>query len=520
MPNETSAGKKFNVMVYMAADNSLSEECIFSLKEMQRVGAADNVSATAQFHTSAKNTLPRRFKIASQGTANSTPDQRGATAGSSPNYLCDEDGKLDHEDRSNVVIYESEEEKKRTRAEKNDAKHRLKGDPACVNCKKQEGLSDYDSPTASEPNVLRDFILGAITENPGPDVCNIVVLSGHGNGAVGEFLRSNQSQSSLDIKRLGEIFPDLISSQLGRKIDILIMDSCLMSMAEVAYELKEKVDYLIGSEGFELSTGWPYHHLMNEINEASSNNVEANINTFEARTLAIKLVERYIKYYLDYDIAAVSVDQALLDLSKSGGLANGVRNLADALLGAIGKDRILDVVILAHWRAQSYNADQYVDLWDFCSQLAQYRTGGEIQTACLELQRLIEEDFVVKHGYSGAAFQHSHGVSIYFPWAADCQFIEDFKDLNNYNRLEFAKVTRWGEFIREYLCRSRREIYNCREHEIKNDDLKVYIPTDEYRTNIRTNDPISKGGSGATGKVRNPPVGFYRELCGKFPVEE
>ncbi len=511
MPNKTPAGKKFNIMVYMAADNSLSEECVFSIKEMQRVGVANNVSATAQFHTSAKNTLPRRFKIAGHGAANSTPGLRGATSG--PNYLCDEDGKLDHEDRSNVVIYESEEEKKRTRAEKNDAKHRLKGDPECLNCKKQEGLSDYDSPTASEPNVLRDFILGAITENPGPDVCNIVVLSGHGNGAVGEFLRSNQSQSSLDIKRLGEIFPDFISSQLDRKIDILIMDSCLMSMAEVAYELKDKVDYLIGSEGFELSTGWPYHHLMNEINEAGKNNVDAE-------TLAGNLVKKYIEYYLDYDLAAVSVDQALLDLNKSDDLAMGVRKLADALLGAIGKDRILDVIILAHWRAQSYNADQYVDLWDFCSQLAQYRTNGEIDDTCRNLQDLIEKDFVIQHGYSGAAFQHSHGVSIYFPWAADCQFIEDFKDLNNYNRLAFAKVTRWGELIREYLCRSRREIYNCREHEIKNDDLKVYIPTDEYRTNIRMNDPINKGGSGATGRVRNPPVGFYRELCGKFPVEE
>ena len=38
---------------------------------------------------------------------------------------------------------------------------------------------------------------------------------------------------------------------LGKKIDILGMDACFMSMGEVAYEIRESVDVLVGAEGLE-----------------------------------------------------------------------------------------------------------------------------------------------------------------------------------------------------------------------------------------------------------------------------
>jgi Clostripain family len=45
------------------------------------------------------------------------------------------------------------------------------------------------------------------------------------------------------------------NAQAQHHIDILGMDSCLMSMAEVYYQLVGSVDYLVGAEGFEPSGG-------------------------------------------------------------------------------------------------------------------------------------------------------------------------------------------------------------------------------------------------------------------------
>ena len=42
------------------------------------------------------------------------------------------------------------------------------------------------------------------------------------------------------------------------KVDVLAFDACLMQMAEVAYEVKDLADYVVGSEETEPGPGYPY----------------------------------------------------------------------------------------------------------------------------------------------------------------------------------------------------------------------------------------------------------------------
>ena len=49
-----------------------------------------------------------------------------------------------------------------------------------------------------------------------------------------------------------------------------------------------------------------------------------------------------------------------------------IRELRKSRPEAEGGDEdtlVRDLVILAHWRAQSYKFEQYTDLWDFCEEL-------------------------------------------------------------------------------------------------------------------------------------------------------
>ena len=52
---------------------------------------------------------------------------------------------------------------------------------------------------------------------------------------------------------------------MTKVLAILGMDSCLMSMAEVYYQLVGNVDYLVGAEGFEPSGGWPYQRILDSL---------------------------------------------------------------------------------------------------------------------------------------------------------------------------------------------------------------------------------------------------------------
>ena len=53
-----------------------------------------------------------------------------------------------------------------------------------------------------------------------------------------------------------------VGPQIGHKIDVVGLDSCLMSTAEIGYELRHYVDYLVSSQGNVDDIGWPYADLL------------------------------------------------------------------------------------------------------------------------------------------------------------------------------------------------------------------------------------------------------------------
>src|SRR5262249_23659463 len=126
----------------------------------------------------------------------------------------------------------------------------------------------------------------------------MLILSGHGSGAVGDFLGGNTPTARLAIRDLPEVlesFTEQLKKINGKKkIDVLGMDSCLMSMAEVAYEVHRYVDFMVGAEGFERNSGWPYARLL-ELLMTSKDPLELS-----AEGMATAIVEDYTEYYENY----------------------------------------------------------------------------------------------------------------------------------------------------------------------------------------------------------------------------
>ena len=54
---------------------------------------------------------------------------------------------------------------------------------------------------------------------------------------------------------------DIPGTRYDPEIGIFGMDVCLMSMAEVTYELRGYVKYAIGSESYSPAAGWPYRAM-------------------------------------------------------------------------------------------------------------------------------------------------------------------------------------------------------------------------------------------------------------------
>jgi hypothetical protein len=435
-------GKKWAVMIYLAGNNNLAEESVWSLLEMQRAFESARQEATAT-----SGTVSAFAQFDSPLTGDLEPGQSFYSDGTAP----------------------TKEPGANTRGE-------------------------------SYRVILRNFIERGLEKHPADHY--MVVLSGHSSGAGGNFLPTGNRV--LTIPELRTIFDDkdpnsrfrglkeILSFRPGAedgKLDILGLDSCLMSMAEVACELKDHVRFLIGAEGFELNTGWPYYEILTRLLRRGSDETP--------RELAAAFVGEYIDYYKKYVVAGQSADLAACDLSQCQNLKDAVSQLAGALLENLpteeelekyheqlrqremkageqnnsaqdselpdrrirSKIRFRNALTLAHWEAQTYKNDQYADLYDFCSVLqrqlleADYQPTTDLREKCEAVKRAVSR-MVIASCYSGPAVQYSYGLSVFFPWSS--QTWDEWK--REYLELEFANENKWVDFLDRYVAVTRRPV--------------------------------------------------------------
>jgi hypothetical protein len=243
----------------------------------------------------------------------------------------------------------------------------------------------------------------------------------------------------LDGPALKSAFVKLRES-LGRKIDILGMDSCLMAMVEIAYQLRNCIDYMVACEDVTPIASWPYDSIFREL---------VSHPQMSPAELGQTVVRQYLIDYLD---ETRFVTQSLCHLDRSADLASAVDTLAVELIKGMSDNKVRTATMTARAMVQSYYIKDYVDLYNFCDLLADLLGDPkhDLTTACDSVKKVIgkvvgtgthADTFISAHGYYGFPLKDSHGASIYFP----CRHFS-----KQYNQLDFANSTAWGRFIESY----------------------------------------------------------------------
>jgi hypothetical protein len=509
---------KWTVLIYQAGDNNLSEECVYSLKEMKRVGAwklrsqhltaqgiredyLELVNVVVQFDPAGRGNPSRRFRIRGPGGDGSVSDDE-------------------------LIYYRRRE-------------------------------SD-----TSDPETLLRFLCESI-ERYRTDYY-MVVLAGRGAGTrEGFFLKDDERPLSsipnaFPIPMLKRVFNSRrLKDALGdKKINILGFDACLMSMVEICYELREidTLKWAIASEGFTINSGWPFDRIIQHIKEEKLKSPPIDI---APRALARYVVGEYIKYYFDYHLGGTSIDQAVIDLSRIEYLKTTIDDLANTLIREFEQEAhwyhhnskhdatkletldeyherekaesnkpaykgkkpyripyfhydengrpFQDAILLAHWAAQSYNGEQCVDVYDFCDLLQKRYPGQEdsngnsVWYACERVKNALvgtNTSVIDKSCYSGSAFQYSFGASLYFPWA-------EYDLAESYNYLDFGKYSAWTRFLRLYLKATKRLPRHAYD-----------MTADVFKE--RFTPPTDRGPGEKVFSMRNPPTEFFPDPCGYY----
>jgi hypothetical protein len=321
------------------------------------------------------------------------------------------------------------------------------------------------------PNALSGFANWAVQDLNHEAHRYMLILSGHGSGSTEDFLlRDDSSADSLTIEELEGALAKVKQDTLGkRNIDLLGLDCCFMSMVEVFYQIRKYVDFVVAAESMVPDFGWPYHRILRAAemkyrSEGDSHGI--SLPAIEAGELAKIIVKQYIDFYSDFDrTAGRSVDLAAIRIRDEkteliDNLAESIKNLAKELMNLLPDDdeatakKNVEQIHLAHLEAQTYKFDQFVDLRDLCRCLQRRFKGTENEEVANACDKVLSglDDCVLVSGCSGFAYQHSYGLSIYFPWA-----VTKIEDDCEYKKLRFNIDTNWADFLNRYLDATRRE---------------------------------------------------------------
>ncbi|MFA7059549.1 MAG: clostripain-related cysteine peptidase [Pedobacter sp.] len=424
MDTKAAVKKNWTIMVYLAGDNNLDDAGVVDLSEMKTVGTTDQIAVLAQFDRAGAKQATIRYCL-KNGTplANDVVLSLGETNTGDPKALEDfvtwgiTNYPADH---YLVVLWN----------------HGAGWDDA--NLYQGDVFSGATPPVSrkNQPIATRGAVAGAKPIAFGQARAAIsrtrrALFSSTVEAAVKQraIAFDDQAQDFLDNIELKKVLAN-IKKKLKRKIDIIGMDACLMSMAEVAYQIRDTADFSVGSEESEPGDGWPYDRILKAL---------AAKPDMAPEELSKTIVSQYIASYKSTE----NVTQSAMRLAELKPLTVALDGLAKALKKILTVAASRAALINARAQVQEYSRpyDDYCDLLDLCDLIDKGVNNAAVKTACAAVKQAAAAA-IVASGCKGAAMANSHGVSIYFPKR---------KISPLYKTLDFTKQSKWDEFLVAYL---------------------------------------------------------------------
>jgi len=393
---------KWTFMVYMAGDNNLDGAALRDIAEMAQAGSTKDVNILVQLDRIEDN-LTRRFRITQGGGfKKDCLESFGDTNTGDPQILYDfvkwAAGNYPA-DRYVLILWNHGS------GWWEDAKGRAAG------------------PAAKKP---RRRLFRQPIRYPAPqEHLNIPALQVHRSICYDD----TSGGDALDNRELRVVLAG-ICAFLGRKIDLLGMDACLMNMVEVAYQLRDSVNVIVGSEIEEPFDGWPYTEILTRLTAKPGQ---------DAAALARWIVRSYLLSYKGKD---ETVTQSALDVSRIGEMTAKVDALSEILLASLETDSKL---IEAAWcRSPRFYDDNYIDLACFAKSLRK-KADAELQAKADDLIAALKPGkgrTILSQGKIGREVRGTCGLSIYFPGDR----------INSaYRNLDFSGDCKWIAFLERYL---------------------------------------------------------------------
>jgi len=242
------------------------------------------------------------------------------------------------------------------------------------------------------------------------------------------------SGNYINTPNLGEAIKQ-IKAYIGRNIDVFGMDACQMQVMEVAYELKDNVNYIVASQEAEPADGWPYDKILKPLVENP---------LMSPRDLALTIVGAYDEEYRNND---TPVTQSAIDCSKLDGVFNAIDKFSQTLLNKIDENDFMKLVSYNIIPELQFYDPNTFDLVHLCQLLTKYfKNDAVIVEACENVINAVcagPDKAVMANIHYTEYEKNSNGLSIYFP--QEINVVPQAYGLLLFNN------NCWSSFIRAYI---------------------------------------------------------------------
>jgi len=215
-------------------------------------------------------------------------------------------------------------------------------------------------------------------------------------------------------------------------------DACLMQMPEVNYEIKDYVEYIVGSEETEPGDGYTYDLLLGPL---------VSNPYMSAEELGKLTVDAYSDFY---QTGYQDTTQSLFKVAAMDDFLLLVNDFVGTAMYANEKALVKTAVS----RAQSFATYNNKDLGNFLKLYAASSASWEVKSKAQALQDYLKNTLIVHNRLTGSFTpETAMGLSVYLP---------GYSFDSAYNGLAWARASQWDEFVNWYLSKDAKDMYAAR----------------------------------------------------------
>jgi hypothetical protein len=306
-------------------------------------------------------------------------------------------------------------------------------------------VADLGEKDMGSARTLEEFLEWGIQKYPAKRY--MVIMMGPSTGLSG-MMKDELSGNQMKVADLGRALGN-VHNRTGKKIDLLAFNGSATNTMELAYEIKDHVNYLVGSQGIQAGIGMPVGQIAQELKNANDPQAQDALTMARYWTLMNSMLPAQ---------GIMSSTISAIHLSKIDGVKAAWDELSQALLAAnVSGDKLNKLLDQTQdFQAQSKNLayQNSRDAYHFAQLVYEDKeiTDPRVKNAAKAAMDAIE-GCLVGDAATGKYVKNAHGLSIFGPthygyFRPDGLPIpEDFAGDAEYSKTKFAADTAWDDVL-------------------------------------------------------------------------